>query len=1677
MHTDAIICSSLPSVNSAEYALKMHLDSRIYNNAGDEMKSFFDTLVELNHYLSQGQYYIKMLYSYRGTSNTVPLKVPKEDENNADRQNEYRQALFLLLRTETMKISDLMKFCEKSMTLFKKILDDVNIYQENYTTYPEEILLAIVHFVDMIVKIDALKDLKTCLKNDFALYKRTFYLIKDQLKEAAELSNEINQIQMFLSNPMHNKHYVLTMIRSSLLQCTDGRYETVFLALISLCMDKSDELFDKNDSIEKSVVEFSCDQRYCPIRVLPHLYVLLDGLIGENGDAINVFEMKKYKFDKSADKIFKNLPVIPLMFEMVIEIHPTLQLCLNYKESGFKICKKVFKLNQKNINQFYSLVSNDNVKRIIEKEDILCKYMKKVLLNVENEEKNAANKKKKKKKGKKGTGSSAGNDDAALARRELFINVFKAFHHMGDASTTVLTHIGWKYANPSSTQTTGKNRKNSINRDNNDSVVNENNREYARRILYNYSSEEKDVIINLIGSTKNLANVLLKNEDYIRVEIRKHIHTLLQQFVQESLPSMLRKAYKAKKMESVELMLQLRRIVCDWNGNNGEEPDNLYELKKKDRKNHLYKFEWKNRLAIPSLTQIIVLRHILGTLFHQSSESMKSDQGVVFKSRLFTNEDVSKMEVLYDLSKYFYQMLTYHDTIKELSSFSTLWYREFYLEICKESQFPITLSMPWILVEHIIFTPNTPNMKFIYNVLDIYNDAANEALHTLGQQYLYNEVEGEMNLVFDQLLYMLNRHLYTYYKNIATSLQDETTYRKLNPYHRFYSRSKEKNIWSEQFMAGKNRIFKNESYDKIRNTSNLMLLGRKLNLSKILSAALEREMIRDLEKCFQDLEQHDICGIIRFEGLINALMKTHSTLTSSLGLSNRLLEEEGKKDNHSKTMNILNFLDLVNAVNESVSIHSNSSEHLGRISTYIIKELYNTLLPNMVYITADSKKDGETAKSFSSFVYTRKHGNIVNKHTGQTSNKVHKTYEKIRKRRHSVVHNINNVKQQSKANQDKNGDDNNTAAGTNVDITKHFRFGNTAHANLYEKNYLKCEFFFSEIHTRSLMSVTNNIIGNVKANKMYGILFKMLSLQMEEKMIPYIMALLPGVKPVILPSYKMKTNVNYLSVEGTVKGFLRYNGVNNKVFKGIQEIGNALVFLKMLDCSFHNLEYDNINDDVVDGTSSFDASYVGQKSKKKKRNNNKKESDSNTEEYRPKSFFDNYISKNMDKDQNNGNNIATEKANIKYSFLKRGLLCIQDALNRDLNVEKDTFNNIPLLFASLLFILCRPNMNDGNDGSTIRSADLYEEYGEGLLFGCISILHCLKLKDVLMEKSYNKHIINVHLFDQAIMEEEKKTKKDKKNKSKNENRRNSIGTVDKKTEDEIRAYLTAATKVEELISSFSKFFDEHFQTLKFVDEEKESKMQLGNVTPKRIVRKVPVTAATQVNDAAPPSAIIEKRQVPKEEKIENQPKIEVNQVQRVSSIEDPKDTGNDQIEDTSLVLQDNEEKVGTSTVNSSENNLRFEMEVENNKVEDVETNNVELQYEEVEEEEEDVEEEDGLDAVCMVYVLYDYEAENDDELNLTEGSFVMVTELGSAEDADWWRGFLKDNTSKYGTFPKNYVSLMLQYENNKYLISTDTNEVYKMDDMEECLGVFDDATYFLTDINGEEQDWTSAVLL
>lgn len=56
-------------------------------------------------------------------------------------------------------------------------------------------------------------------------------------------------------------------------------------------------------------------------------------------------------------------------------------------------------------------------------------------------------------------------------------------------------------------------------------------------------------------------------------------------------------------------------------------------------------------------------------------------------------------------------------------------------------------------------------------------------------------------------------------------------------------------------------------------------------------------------------------------------------------------------------------------------------------------------------------------------------------------------------------------------------------------------------------------------------------------------------------------------------------------------------------------------------------------------------------------------------------------------------------------------------------------------------------------------------------------------------------------------------------------------------------------------------------------------------------------------------------------------------------------------------------------------------------------------------------------AVCQVIGMYDYMAQNDDELPFGKGQIINVL---SREDPDWWKGELNGSV---GLFPSNYVKL------------------------------------------------------
>lgn len=57
--------------------------------------------------------------------------------------------------------------------------------------------------------------------------------------------------------------------------------------------------------------------------------------------------------------------------------------------------------------------------------------------------------------------------------------------------------------------------------------------------------------------------------------------------------------------------------------------------------------------------------------------------------------------------------------------------------------------------------------RYVLYPLDLYNDSALYALTIFRKQFLYDEVEAEVNLCFDQFVYKLSEQIFAYYKQLA----------------------------------------------------------------------------------------------------------------------------------------------------------------------------------------------------------------------------------------------------------------------------------------------------------------------------------------------------------------------------------------------------------------------------------------------------------------------------------------------------------------------------------------------------------------------------------------------------------------------------------------------------------------------------------------------------------------------------------------------------------------------------------------------------------------------------------------------------------------------------------------------------------------------------------------------
>ncbi|OQS06286.1 p53 inducible protein [Thraustotheca clavata] len=369
--------------------------------------------------------------------------------------------------------------------------------------------------------------------------------------------------------------------------------------------------------------------------------------------------------------------------------------------------------------------------------------------------------------------------------------------------------------------------------------------EYERVTKYNYSVQEWTALIDVIRCIKSLVATLQQtfSQAHIFKSLQQAIYQKVQIYCQHSLLPVLHHADK-KKHAALKSLIELRNLAADW----VKFDPNDYKLGRSDRTLS----EINNRSVGPTHSQLQKLRTHTQALFDKRG-TMKASWGILSGN---IDSDITVLKSFYYESFFYAKILHVDSILDDISDCSDLWFREFYLELTKCIQFPIEISMPWMLMEHVLTKPSIGYDSLLF-LLDIYNDAADRSLRTLEQQFLYDEVEAEANLCFEQLVFLLSDRVYMHFKNIGASSLLENSFNTVSLLKKF------------EYVLRQNHI---------------SVLGRYIDLNQLITDHVLASITKDLETSIHRLETGNLTLLVELDWQLRVLEATHNALTKYLNL-------------------------------------------------------------------------------------------------------------------------------------------------------------------------------------------------------------------------------------------------------------------------------------------------------------------------------------------------------------------------------------------------------------------------------------------------------------------------------------------------------------------------------------------------------------------------------------------------------------------------------------------------------------------------------------------------------------------------------------------------------------------------------------------------------------------------
>ncbi|CAI7850869.1 unnamed protein product [Closterium sp. NIES-54] len=192
----------------------------------------------------------------------------------------------------------------------------------------------------------------------------------------------------------------------------------------------------------------------------------------------------------------------------------------------------------------------------------------------------------------------------------------------------------------------------------------------------------------------------------------------------------------------------------------------------------------------------------------------------------------------------------------------------------------------------------------------IYDDAADAALRSLKRQFLFDEVEAEVGVAFDQLLEKLSLAIFTHFKQCASSkLLDKS----------FVAAAAAVGVGGRYSVTPC-------SYSGLLRQTHLQLLGRTVDMRDLLTQRLNKLTRHNLDYILARMEGADLCHIMETHHLLDVLRGAH-----------RLVAE------HCPAID--SFEAIFTEATHSTSLSSLSS----RTASYVCREVEQDVLPNFLW--------------------------------------------------------------------------------------------------------------------------------------------------------------------------------------------------------------------------------------------------------------------------------------------------------------------------------------------------------------------------------------------------------------------------------------------------------------------------------------------------------------------------------------------------------------------------------------------------------------------------------------------------------------------------------------------------------------------------------------------------------